>query len=98
MEQDVHLLKCLLHVLNVHCRPLHQHGSLAQVAPQDHDLIGGSKGASEQAEGVELLEPLAVKHIGLASTDVFDMARIDQQDMKAAFLKQLKERDPIDAG
>jgi len=23
------------------------------------------------------------------------MARIDQQDMKAAFLKQLKERDPV---
>ena len=44
-----------------------QHRSLAQVATQASDLPIGPEGSRQQAVGVQLLQPLAVQHVGLAT-------------------------------
>jgi hypothetical protein len=53
---------------------------------------------AEQPVGHELLQPLAVQHIGLAPRDVLHMTRIDQKNREAARLQQLVQRDPVHAG
>ena len=47
---------------------------------------------------MQLLQPLAVEHIGLAPWDVSDPAGIDQQHFEAPLHQQLVERNPVDAG
>src|SRR3954453_11164737 len=47
MEEQVHLLQGLLHMLDVGGGPTDQHGALAQVAPQDDDLVGRAKSSLE---------------------------------------------------
>src|SRR5450759_5184801 len=61
----VHQLESSLDVLNVVRGVTHQHRALPKVAAQDADLIGGPERSSEQSEGVELLDPLAVEDITL---------------------------------
>ena len=60
-------------------------------AAQHADLLGRTKRPAEQAVGHELLQPLAVQHVGLAPGDVLDVARIDQQHGEAARLQQLEQ-------
>jgi hypothetical protein len=46
---------------------------------------------------VEALDPLAVMHIAFRpALDFLDLLRIDQEDLEATRLEQLKERNPID--
>ena len=47
---------------------------------------------------MQLLQPLAVEHVGLAPWDVSDPAGIDQQHFEAPLHQQLVERNPVDAG
>ena len=47
---------------------------------------------------MELLQPLAVLHIGFAAGHVADMACVDQHDFDFRLLKLLGERHPVDAG
>lgn len=63
VELDVHLGQRLLHALDVGGAVADQGVALAQVAAQHAGLIIGAEGARKQAEGVELLEPLAVLHV-----------------------------------
>jgi len=47
---------------------------------------------------VQLLEPLAVEDVGLASGNSPDVPGIDQQHFDPAFFEDLVERDPVDPG
>ena len=47
---------------------------------------------------MQVLEPLALLHITLASGHVLDVAGVDQADLKAAILEDLKQRYPLDPG
>ena len=60
------------------------------------DLGIGSEAAAQEPEGVELLEPLAVGNVGLATRYAFDVTRVDEQDLEATLLEDLEERDPVD--
>lgn len=59
---------------------------------------GGRKDAPQQAHAVQVLQPLAVLHIALASGHVLDVAGVDEADLEAAVLQNLEERDPVDPG
>ena len=98
LEFDVHLGQGLLHVLDVVGGVPDEHGALAQVGTQDADLSLGTEGSLEQSEGMELLEPLAIEHVGLASRNTLEVAGIDQPDGKAPLLEDLEQGDPVDAG
>jgi hypothetical protein len=45
---------------------------------------------------MQLLKPLAIQHIGLATRYILHMPCVDQHDFKAAGFQELIERDPID--
>ena len=47
---------------------------------------------------MEILQPLAILHVALASGDVLDVAGIDQADLKTAILEDLEQGDPVDSG
>ena len=70
---------------------------LAVVAPQGQHRVGRAERRLEQAVRVQPLDPLGVEHVGLgSSTAVGQLARLDQVDLEATRLEQLKERNPID--
>ncbi len=60
MQFDIHLLQCVLHVLNMFGRIRNKHDSLSQISPELAGLRIRTKRALQQAEGVELLEPPAI--------------------------------------
>jgi hypothetical protein len=45
---------------------------------------------------VELLDPLAIGHIALASGDSLDVSCVDEEDLDSALFEDLVEGDPID--
>ena len=96
-ELDVHLRERLLHVLHVPALGFQEHPALAPQRTQRAHRIGRTKRPLKQAVGHELLQPLAVQHVGLAARDVLDVARVDQQHGEAARLQQFKQRNPVHA-
>jgi hypothetical protein len=98
VELEVHLLEGLVDMLDVLSAGAQEHGTLAEEASKDNDLVGRAEGAIEQAEGVELLDPLAVEDVSLAARDVLHAAGIDEADLEVAFFEDLEEGDPVDAG
>jgi hypothetical protein len=58
--------------------------ALAPQRAQGADLVVRAKRPAEQAIGHQLLQPLAVQHVGLATRDVLDVSGIDQQHSEAA--------------
>ncbi len=69
---DIHLRERLLHVLHMPC-----------LAAQRAYVVGRTKRAAQQAVAHELLQPLAVQHVGLAARDILDMPCVDQQNGEA---------------
>jgi hypothetical protein len=86
-QLDVHLDQCLLHVLDMTRLALEQHGTLAPQRAQHVDVFDRSKGAAQQIVGHQLLQPLAIEHIGLSPRYALDVARIDQQHRESARLQ-----------
>ena len=86
VELEVHLGEGFLDVLGVTCRHLDQAVAMAQEGPHGTHRLRRAEGGAEQADGVEILEPLAVLDIGFPSRDVLDMPRVDQADLQAARL------------
>jgi len=71
---------------------------VAQVTPQGGDVRLGSEARAEQAEGVELLDPLAIDEVRLAAGNILHVTGVDEQHVEAARLEDLVERNPVDAG
>jgi len=78
-------------------RAPHQRIAMTQDRAHGADLVGGPKAAAQQADAVEVLQPLAILHVGLAPGQIFAMARVDQADFEPGGLEDLKERYPIHA-
>ena len=72
--------------------------SVAEVATQGGDGCFGSKASAEQPHAVQLPEPFAIADIALAPRDVFDVARVDQEDLEATGFEDFIQGDPVDAG
>jgi hypothetical protein len=51
----------------------------------------------QEAYAMQLLEPPAVARVALPARDVPDVKGIDEQDLQAAGLQDLVDRDPVDA-
>ena len=62
------------------------------------NVFGWTKAGAEQADGVQILQPLAVADIGLAAGQIFAMAGIDQADLQPRGFEDLEQRDPVNAG
>ncbi len=77
---------------------LHEIRPMTKIGSQGAHLAIGSKRPGEQSQGVQLLEPLTVLHVGFTSWHMLDMAAIDQSELQAAGFQEFEDRNPIDAG
>ena len=50
----------------------------------------------KQSVAAQLLEPLRVVDVGLATRNVLRITRVDQHDFESPGLQDLEQRDPID--
>ncbi len=82
-------------MLNMRGATLEQVGAMPQVGAQGTHLAVGPKGTAQQAHAVQILNPLAIKHVGFAPGHILEMASIDQIDLEALSLQQFKGRDPV---
>ena len=71
---------------------------MAQQRAEGEDRGGGPEAAAQQADTVELAQPLTVLDITLPTRHVLDVAGVDEQDREPARLEDVVDRDPIDAG
>ena len=98
LELHVHLAEGLLDVLNMVRGVADQHGALSQVAPQAPNLGLGPEGPRQQSIGVQLLQPLAVQHVGLATRYILDPPGVHQHHLKSPVLQDSEQRYPVDPG
>ncbi|CAE6873121.1 hypothetical protein R69658_08256 [Paraburkholderia aspalathi] len=75
-----------------------QHPALTPQRAQHAHLLGRAKRPAQQTVCHELLDPLAIQHVGLAPRDVLDMTRIDQHDRETTRLQQFEHSNPVHAG
>src|SRR4051812_22412250 len=97
IELEVHVPHRLDHVIDVRCSTLDQLGPIASKCTQRADFGIGTKRGLEKAQCMELLEPLGIIPISLASRNGLDMACIDQIGNNSGLLQQLIDWDPKDA-
>ena len=97
-QQEVHLDQRLLHPLDVGAGALDERVPMAQQRAEGEDRGGGPKAAAQQADTVEFAQPLTVLDVALAAGDVFDVPRVDEQDLEAAGFEDVVDRDPVDPG
>ena len=88
----------LLDVLDMLGGVADQHGALPQVAPQAPYLGLRPEGCRQQPIGVQLLQPLAVQHVALATRYVLDPPGIHQHHLKSPVLQDSEEGYPVDPG
>lgn len=78
LELEVHLLQGFLHVQNMRRTMLDQFATIAHQRAQDRNLVIGAKRRVQQAERVQLLQPLGIIPITFASRNRFDMPSVDE--------------------
>ena len=77
---------------------LNERGAVTNQTAQSAHLDIGWKRAAQQAQTVQLLNPLAIQHVTLATRYVLEVPPVDQKHLKAAGFEHFKDRNPIDAG
>jgi hypothetical protein len=63
-------------------------------AQGDHFGVGAKRGA-QQAQTVQLLDPLAIQNIAFATRDMLEAPTVDQVDFEAARFEQIEDRNPV---
>ena len=87
VELPVHLAERLLHVQNV----LGGHLQLAATVPpqgtKGTDRLGWPEACPQQLYRVQILDPLAVGYVALASGHTLQIVRVDQIDLEPSLLQ-----------
>src|SRR5262245_26244850 len=96
MELKVHLVERVLEALSVSGGDVNEACAVTQERTQDADLSGWPKRAAQQADGVQVLEPLTVLNVGLAAWDVLHVPSVDKTHFDASGLEDLKQGNPVD--
>ena len=98
-QLDIHLLQGLLHVLDMTGGVAHLHLPLPPVGTQRQHGIRRPKRGTQEAVGMQALDPLRVEHVRLrAHAAPRKLSRLHQVDLEALRFQQLEQRDPIDTG
>src|SRR6266404_4054388 len=95
MELQVHLTERLLHVQNVLGCHLEQAAAVPPQGTNGTDRIRWTEACPQQPYRVQILDPLAVGYVALASGHTLQIVRIDQINFEAALPQYLKQRDPV---
>src|SRR5713226_3417592 len=95
VELHVHLTERLLHVQNVLGGHLQQAATVPPQGTKGTDRIGWPEARSQQPYRVQILDPLTVGYIALASRDALQIVRVDQINFEPAFFQYLKQWNPV---
>ncbi len=97
-KSDVHFYQGLLHMVDMHRRATDMVFTQALVPPEFLEFPLGYKTAVQQAVTVQLLYPLAVLHIGLASRYLAGLPSVHQPDVQPSFHEHVVQDDPVRTG
>jgi hypothetical protein len=97
-QLQIHLHQRLLHALDLLGLLLDERVAMAHQSTHHAHPLLGAKRALQQPIAHQLLQPLAVEHVGLAPRHVLDVARVDQQHPQPVPLQQFVHRNPVHPG
>ncbi len=98
MDLEVHLGEGFLEVLHVAAGITRERGPMAQERTHGTNLFRGAEAGAQQADRVQVLNPLTVADVGLATGEIFTVAGIDQANCQTGGFEDLKDGNSIDAG
>jgi hypothetical protein len=98
VQLHVHLVERLLHAQQVFATRAHQALAMSHQRTHGTHRRRRPERGVEQTDRVQVLQPLAVLHVGLAAWHIFDVASVDQADLQPPRLQHLEQRHPIHAG
>ena len=73
---------------------LHQRVAVAQIRAERDDLRRRPKAPAQQADAVQLAQPLAIRHITFPAGDILEVPGIHEQDLEAPRFEDLVDRNP----
>ncbi len=95
MDLEIHLIERLVNVLDMPAALAHERVAMAPERAHAAHLGRRTESRAQQTNGVEVLQPLAIHHVGLAAGHVLHVAGVDQADLDLYLFKHLGQRDPI---
>ena len=99
VQVEMHLIQRLLHVLNMLDRHLEEILPMAEETAEPANVLRRAKRGGQQPIAMQLLQPPTIAAIRFgASRDILDVAGIDESDLKASGLEDLKQWNPVHPG
>ncbi len=98
LNLEVHLRERLVQMADMVGGVTDERVAMAQERTHRADRFGRAEAGTQQADGVEILQPLAIGDVGLFAGNIFGVAGVDQADFDLRGFEDLKEWNPIDAG
>ena len=98
MQMQIHLIEGFLQALQMLAGGSDEALAMAHQTTNRADRRRGPERSVQQAHRMQILQPLAVLHVGFAPGHVFDVTGVDQADLQTARFENLEERHPVDAG
>ena len=93
-QLEIHLDQALLHPPDVVPGGVHEDVAVAHEGAEGEDRRGGPEAAAQQADTVQLAQPLTVFDVA----HVFDVAGVDEEHLNAARFEDVVDRNPVDPG
>src|SRR5438128_4626974 len=82
----------------MHTRHLNEVSAMPHQRTNFADGLVPAKRGRQQTHRMQILKPLAIEDVGLATGNVMHMLSIDQMDINAPRFQDLKQRYPVHAG
>src|SRR4030095_14857346 len=85
-------------MLDMHAGHLNQVFTMPHQRTNFANRLFWAKGCPQQANRMQILKPLAIENVRFAAWNMMHVLGIDQMDLNAPSLEDLKQQDPIETG
>ena len=94
VELDVHLVESLLHMLRVNRGDLNKAFPVTPYGADGTDSLFRPMGCAQEADRMEILQPLAIRDVSFSAGNILDMTRVDKTHAKTSVFENLEKRNP----